>query len=138
VAWVVDTCVLLDVLENDPMFGRSSADLLEALAPKGLTLCPITYVELAPAFEGDISLQDEFLREIGLDFREGWHREDTLAAHLAWQGYVVRKRAGQTSKRPIADILIGAFALRHQGLVTRNVKDFATIFPSLALEAPSV
>jgi hypothetical protein len=29
-AWVVDTCVLLDVLEDDPSFGRASASTLDA------------------------------------------------------------------------------------------------------------
>ena len=29
--WVVDTCVVLDVFENDPQFGKGSAALLEKL-----------------------------------------------------------------------------------------------------------
>lgn len=55
-AWVVDTCLLIDVLEDDPEFGRSSARLLDDHAADGLVLCPISYVELAPAFEGSRDL----------------------------------------------------------------------------------
>jgi hypothetical protein len=51
--WVVDTCVVLDVLEGDPEFGLASARLIDNLASEGLSLCPVSYIELAPAFSGD-------------------------------------------------------------------------------------
>jgi predicted nucleic acid-binding protein len=135
-AWVVDTCVLLDVLEDDPEFGRSSAATLDAHVEEGLIVCPVTYAELAPAFQGDRSLQDEFLGGIGLDYRQDWLWEDTLRAHEAWNTFVQRKRAGLLPKRPLADILIGAFAIRHQGLITRNPDDFKPIFSGLTLRGP--
>ena len=52
--WVVDTCVVLDVLEDDPQFGRASARLLERLLREGLAISPVTMVELAAAFGGDL------------------------------------------------------------------------------------
>jgi predicted nucleic acid-binding protein len=52
--WVVDTCVVLDVFENDPQFGIDSAKLLEKLIPAGLAVSPVTMVELSAAFDGDI------------------------------------------------------------------------------------
>lgn len=134
--WVVDTSVLLDVLEDDPDFGLASAQTLDALAPEGLTLCPVSYAELAPSFEGRSGLQDEFLAAIGVDPRPEWTWEDTLRSHSAWNLFIQRKRAGLLSKRPIADILIGAFAVRHQGLITRNPKDFASAFPELTFRIP--
>jgi predicted nucleic acid-binding protein len=134
--WVVDTCVLLDVLEDDPELGLASALALDALAPEGLTLCPVSYAELAPSFEGDSSLQDEFLAGIGVDSRPEWTWEDTLRSHAAWSLFIQRKRAGLLPKRPLADILIGAFASRYQGLITRNPKDFAPVFPDLAFRIP--
>ena len=135
-AWVVDTCVLLDVLEDDPEFGNSSAVTLDAHVEEGLIVCPVTYAELAPAFQGDRSLQDEFLGGIGLDYRQDWLWEDTLRAHEAWNTFVQRKRAGMLPKRPLADILIGAFAIRHQGLITRNPDDYKPVFPGLTLRGP--
>jgi predicted nucleic acid-binding protein len=135
-AWVVDTCVLLDVLEDDPEFGRSSAFTLDAHVEEGLIVCPVTYAELAPAFQGDRTLQDEFLGGIGMDYRQDWLWEDTLRAHEAWNTFVQRKRAGLLPKRPLADILIGAFSVRHQGLITRNPDDFKPIFPGLTLRGP--
>jgi hypothetical protein len=32
---------------------------------KGLVISPVTYLELAPAFEGDAALQEQFLAEVG-------------------------------------------------------------------------
>ena len=56
--WVVDTCIVIDVLENDPDFGRASAELLDKMAAEGIALCPVSYVELAPAFLGDSRRQN--------------------------------------------------------------------------------
>lgn len=135
-AWVVDTCVLIDVLEDDPVFGHTSALALDSHASEGLVICPMTYAELAPAFQGDLSLQDEFLGGVGLDFRQDWLWGDTLLAHEAWNNFVQRRRSGLLPKRPLADILIGAFASRYQGLITRNPADFSGVFPNLAIRAP--
>lgn len=135
-AWVIDTCVLIDILEADPKFGETSAEILESLLDEGLVICPMTYVELSPAFQGDRAFQDEFLTGVGADFRQDWIHEDTLRAHQAWNQLIQRKRSGQVPKRPLVDILIGAFATRFQGLITRNPDDFAKLFPSLPLRVP--
>lgn len=135
--WVVDTSVLIDVLEDDPRFGEASGRLLDALLPQGLTICPVTYVELAPCFEGTRSLLEEFLAGVGVDFSQDWHRDDTRSAFDAWQSHVQRRRSGEGPKRPIADILIGAFAQRFQGLVTRNGDHFRPGFPELEIRDPT-
>ena len=36
-AWVIDTCLLIDVAENDPSFGVASATLIDSKRPEGLT-----------------------------------------------------------------------------------------------------
>lgn len=135
-AWVVDTCLLIDVAEADPSFGAASAALIDAKRALGLTVCPVTYVELAPVFNGDQSAQDEFLFNLGVAWPEAWTLTDTVAAHSAWHRYVMAKRAGTIAKRPIADVLIGAFASRFDGILTRNESDFRTVFPALAMTRP--
>jgi hypothetical protein len=137
VTWVVDTAVLIDVLEDDPEFAEASAAMLELLAPEGLAICPITYAELAPAFEGSRALQEEFLAGAGVDFAEDWTHRDTIAAFEAWHAHVQRRRRGEGPRRPIADILIGAFAQRFQGLVTRNPEHFRPGFPELEIRNPT-
>jgi predicted nucleic acid-binding protein len=134
-AWVVDTCLLIDVAEADPSFGESSASLIDSKRAEGLIICPVTYVELAPVFNGDESAQREFLLKLGATWPEAWTLADTLAAHEAWHRYVIGKRGGRIPKRPVADVLIGAFASRFSGLLTRNEADFTSVFPNLSIVA---
>ena len=135
--WVVDTCVLIDVLDGDPRFGQLSAVALRDRVPSGLVVSPVTYVELAPAFGGSIALQDQFLRGVGASHDEPWTTPDTIAAHQAWNRVIVARRKGGSARRPIADVFIGAFALRFEGLLTRNPGDFASLFPGLRLHDPT-
>ena len=135
-AWVVDTCLVLDVLEDDPEFGKASARLLDRKAADELVICPVTYIELAPAFLSDVARQNEFLEGVGIRFHVDWTWDDVLAAHRAWQRQVTARRAGGARRRPVADIMLGAFALRHHGLLTRNAADFKTLFPNLTVIVP--
>ena len=134
---MVDTCVLIDVLENDASFGAASAELLDSRRGEGLVVCPVTYVELAPGFLGNLRLQNDFLSNIGIDFSSAWTNSDTIAAHQAWNRHVVMKRKKTAAKRPLADILIGAFASNRTGLLTRNPNDFTAAFPSLRIMLPA-
>jgi predicted nucleic acid-binding protein len=134
--WVVDTCIVIDILENDSSFGLRSATLLEAKLDEGLSICPVTFVELAPAFEGNGNEQEIFLREAGIGFRDGWTTTDTRTAHLAWHLHISARRSGVLPKRPIADVLIGAYATNRRGLITRNAADFRRNFPDLQILEP--
>jgi hypothetical protein len=134
--WVVDTCVVIDLLENDPSFGLRSATLLEQKLAEGLSICPVTFVELAPAFEGDLEQQEHFLAQAGIDSRSGWTAADTRTAHQAWHLHIAARCSGILPKRPIADVLIGAYASNHRGLITRNPGDFRRNYPDLQILEP--
>jgi len=134
--WIVDTCVVIDVFENDPDFGLRSARLLEERLSEGLAVSPVTHIELAPAFEGDLVEQKRFLTQAGIAHHLGWTLADTEAAHFAWHQHIVARRAGVHPKRPIADLLIGAFASNRRGLITRNPADFRKNFPELTILVP--
>jgi predicted nucleic acid-binding protein len=135
-AWVVDTCLVIDVLDDDPEFGLASAKLLDARAGDGLVLCPVSYVDLAPAFLGDDRRQRTFLEQVGVEVTPGWEWADTQAAHKAWNRYVERRRARRAVRRPVADVLIGAFAANRTGLLTRNPSDFSAVYPALTIVSP--
>ncbi len=136
--WVVDSCVILDIVLRDPVFARPSALLLDKLGRGGLVVCPVTLVEVAPCFGGEVKHVRQFAELIGMDHGWDWMQIDTDAAATAWARHIACKRTGQIRRRPIADILIGAFALRVGGLITRNGAHFKTIFPSLSLADPTV
>ncbi|MGF1483731.1 MAG: type II toxin-antitoxin system VapC family toxin [Opitutales bacterium] len=133
---MVDTCVLVDVFEDDPSFGPRSAAALKRLLRQGLVICPISLVELSPMFSGDLAAQLDFLSLCGIDDSQNFERTDWLEAHNAWNRLILAKRKRLAANRPIADILIGAFALRFQGLLTRNPDDFQRWFPQLKIRQP--
>lgn len=132
-AWVVDTCVLLDIRIGDSAFAEKAARCLIHHQSEGLLVAPMTYVELAPAFHGDRQLQEEFLFSRDVIFDELWKQTDTEAASILWFDYVLQRRQNRSTRRPLADVLIAAFASRWQGLITRNVSDFRGFVPTLNL-----
>jgi len=135
-SWVVDTCVLIDILEEDPEFGLSSALCLRNYLSAGLTVSPVTMIELSPAFSGDLAAQREFLALCGVDYQEDFEATDVVRAHAVWNHYIQKKRLKRVAKRPIADIMIGSFAARFDGLITRNPKDFRPWFADLDVLVP--
>ena len=134
--WVVDTCLLIDIADADPSFAAGSAALLDKMRTDGLVISPVTYVELAPVFDGDTARQEYFLYHLEVSWTEAWTHSETLAAHAGWHRYVQAKRLRRIPKRPIADLLIGAFAERCDGLLTRNESDFRQVFPGLPILVP--
>ena len=135
--WVVDTCVLIDILAGDAEFARSSALACEAKRNFGLIIAPITYVELAPSFNGDAYEQDDFLGRLGVTCEFNGDKDVVLAAHRAWYAHIIRKRAGEVPRRPVADVLIGAYAMQKGGLITRNEDDFNALYPNLTIFNPA-
>jgi len=132
-AWVVDTCVVLDIALNDGVHGVQSAQLLETKLRDGLIICGVTLVELAPAFGGKLAELKRFLNGAQIGWEEPWTLVDSETAHDGWWRYVSQKRQGLVPRRPVADLLIGAFACRAHGLITRNPADFKRFYPSLNL-----
>ena len=82
--WVVDTCVIIDVLSGDGEFATQSADAIDAKRADGLEIAPITYVELAPSFLGDVAKQDMVLSGLGITCDFAGNRDAVLSAHKAW------------------------------------------------------
>ena len=135
-AWVVDTCLLLDIGLDDPEFAERSENLVLQMSSAGVLISPVTFVELAPAFGGDLDGLKNFLMGLGIDFEEMSDLVDTENAALGWAEHILKRRTGGGLKRPVADVLIGSFALRFQGLLTRNAKDFQKLFPQLRVVEP--
>lgn len=135
--WVVDTCVILDILDGKSEFSAMSARALQSKLDDVLLIAPISFVELAPAFNGDVNAQTEFLRRMWIQFNFKGNGAAVLAAHQAWYAHVLRKRAGAIAKRPIADVLIGAYAQSVGGLITRNESDFRSLYPELNILNPA-
>lgn len=133
---VVDTCIIIDVLDNRSPCSMASAKILDRYAADGLLIAPISYVELAPAFLGDENRERDFLLELGIELPPLIDNTDLSVAHAAWYRQILRKRQGKAVRRPIADVMIGALASVNGGLITRNAKDFRALFPKLNIVTP--
>ena len=135
-AWVIDTGVVLDVAVKDPKWGFYSALFLERRKEDGFAVAPVTVIEITPVFGGRIDEARKFLRMMGCDLSHEWQDADTESAAAAWARYVAAASGATGGKRPVADILIGAFASRFQGLITRVPERFEPWFPGLTLISP--
>ena len=133
---VVDTCIVIDVADADPTFGVASARCLAANLEGGLLLSPVSYVELAPAFDGSLRRLDEFLQGAGIECADSFGKADREASFRAWARHVSARRAGKAPRRPVADALIGALATRHDGILTRNPDDFRRFYPKIRVVRP--
>lgn len=136
-AWTVDTCVLVDIIENDPAFGYASAKCLKKHLRDGLVICPVSFVELGPTFQGNTLELRTFLNRCGIQYTLPFTLSDAETGHTAWHKLIAAKRKLAGPRRPVADILIGAFAVQTGGLITRNTKDFRNHFPNLRIIDPS-
>lgn len=130
---LVDTCVLLDVLENDPAWADWSIAQLRAQSRiHRLVINPIIYAELSLAFSSYEAL-DDAIDGLDLDMRE----LARPALFLAGKAFIRYRRRGGTRLQVLPDFFIGAqAAVSGWALLTRDARRFRTYFPGLSLIAP--
>jgi predicted nucleic acid-binding protein len=131
---LVDTCVLLDVVQDDPRWADwSQAQIEHALDHGGLAINPIVYAEFSVWYE-DMGLLERTLADFGVGFEE-LPREALYLAGKAFRQY--RARQG-TRSSVLPDFFIGAHAaVLEVPILTRDTARFRTYFPAVALLAPS-
>lgn len=130
---LVDSCVLLDVIERDPIWSAWSQSSLDEWARRGpVCINPVVYVELSPDYENPAAL-DGILDRAGIEYRE-MPREALFLATRVHQAY--RRRGGERSGM-LPDFFIGAHArVANVPLLTRDPRRFRAAFPDLALVTP--
>jgi predicted nucleic acid-binding protein len=130
---LVDSCVLLDVLTDDPKWADWSAGALaEARDAGDLAINPIIYAEVSVGF-GTIEDLDDALPD-GEFPREALPYQAGFVAAKAFLAY--RKRGGER-RSPLPDFYIGAHAaVNGYRLLTRDVARYRTYFPTIALVTP--
>ena len=130
---LVDSCVVIDVLENDRRWAAWSQTRLETWSARGpLLINAVIYAELAAYASSKESLEAE-VAAAGLAMRE-FPRD---ALFLAGRAHAAYRRRGGTRTGVLADFLVGAHAAVLQiPILTRDVARFRTYFPKLELLAP--
>ncbi len=132
-AVVVDTNVLIDVLNNHPVWAQwSFSQLAPLIEEQRATILPIIYAELAPGYP-TIEALEAALGPLKLT-RESLTWE---AAFLAGKAYKLYRKRGGTKRSPLPDFYIGAHAsIAGHALLTRDPQRYREYFPKLKVIAP--
>jgi len=131
---LVDTNVLVDVLEDDPQWAEWSIGQLRAQSKiHRLAINPIIYSELSLTF-ATVEALDQTVEDLGLILIE----LPRAALFLAGKAFVRYRRQGGTKSNVLGDFFIGAHAAvsGHQ-VLTRDTRRYLIYFPSVVLVAPS-
>lgn len=134
---LIDSCVLIDVLADDPKWAEWSMQKLEALGNQApLVINPLILAEISPRFaranDLEAALESLPLRRADLP----WD-----AAFLAGQAFKVYRQVKNKGvgmqRSPMPDFYIGAHALLSgMRLLTRDAKRYTTYFPKLHVISP--
>jgi predicted nucleic acid-binding protein len=132
-AYLIDSDLVIDHLADNPAARR----LLDRLAPDGLTISMITYMEV---YQGALVSPDPDQAQAKLDAFLGAVPIVPFSAAVARRCARLRtelQRQGKRVRSRALDLLIAATALEHElTLVTRNLADYEDI-PELALYQPA-
>ena len=130
---LVDTNVLVDVLQDDPQWADWSIAQLRAQAKlHALVVNPVIYAEMSLSFSTLEGLDDVVLT-MALALRE----IPRPALFLAARAYAQYRRRGGSNEQVLPDFLIGAHAaVEGWPLLTRDASRFRTYFPTLDVIAP--
>ena len=132
---LVDTSVLLDVVEDDPTWADWSQRQLDAASLRGpICINPVIYAELSMAF-ARIEELEAVVTDGGLEIEE-IPREALFLAGKAYLGYRQRSRSA-VRRNVLPDFFIGAHAaVRGMPILTRDVGRYRTYFPTVELIIP--
>lgn len=130
---LVDTNVLIDVLEDDPVWADWSIQQLRAQSQiHELAINPIIYAELSQTFSSFEAL-DDVVTQLGLAMQE----VPRPALFLAGKAFVRYRKVGGGKNNVLADFFIGAHAaVKKLPLLTRGAKRYRSYFPSVELIVP--
>jgi predicted nucleic acid-binding protein len=130
---LVDTNVLLDVVQDDPVWADWSQQQLEAASLRArVCINSIVYAELSMAFQR-IEQLEQVIKESALLVEPIPHEALFLAGKVFLQ---YRKRQG-TKAGVLPDFFIGAHAaVSGLPILTRDVGRYRTYFPSVTLICP--
>jgi predicted nucleic acid-binding protein len=130
---LVDTNVLLDVLEDDPTWVEWSIGQLRVQAQvHELVINPVIYAELSLAFDA-VQALDAAIVGMGLRLQE----LPRPALFLAGRAFIKYRHEGGSKSNVLADFFIGAHAaVQGWGILTRDARRYRHYFPRVMLVTP--
>ncbi|MBI2382711.1 MAG: type II toxin-antitoxin system VapC family toxin [Gammaproteobacteria bacterium] len=132
-ATLVDSNVLLDIVERDPQWHDWSFNsLLDAQERGPVFLNAMVYAEVSIGFV-QVRQLDEVVKKADLR----WLDIPREAAFLAGKAFLAYRQRGGARRSPLPDFFIGAHAaLVGMPLLTRDAARYRSYFPELRLIAP--
>ncbi len=132
-ATLVDSNVLLDLLTDDPRWGKWSAERIEQCAERGpLLINQVVYAEISSDVERVEQLDELVPRELFFRAELPWP-----AAFLAAKCHRLYRTRGGARTTTLPDFFIGAHAaVLNLRLLTRDATRYRTYFPTVQLIAP--
>jgi predicted nucleic acid-binding protein len=130
---LVDSNVLLDILEEDTTWFEWSSRNLQQMADRSILIInPVIYSEVSVGFlqieELDAALPSDMFERRPIPWE---------AAFLAGKCFVRYRRLGGVRRSPLPDFFIGAHAaVAGLTLLTRDATRYRTYFPTISLIAP--
>lgn len=130
---LVDSSVLIDLLEKTPEWFAWSAEQLSAAASRDqLGINALVYAEIARTFSNS-GEQNEFLKQVGINYLN----IPAAAAFAANSAHKAYRAAGGTKAATLPDFFIGAHAsVEGYTLMTRDAKRIHTYFPNVPKISP--
>jgi predicted nucleic acid-binding protein len=131
---LVDTNVLIDVLNNEPQWADWSIHQMRVQSKiHVLSINPIIYAELSCTFKKVEDL-DEVLQVMELKFNQ----IPKAALFLAGKAFQRYRRQGGVKNSILADFFIGAHAaVSRLPVLTRDTQRYQTYFPTVKLVSPN-
>ena len=131
---LVDTNVLIDVLNNEPQWADWSIHQLRVQSKiHVLSINPIIYAELSCTFKKVEDL-DKVLQVMELQFNQ----IPKPALFLAGKAFQRYRRLGGVKNSILADFFIGAHAaVSRLPVLTRDTQRYQTYFPTVKLVSPN-
>lgn len=130
---IVDTNVLVNVLEDDPDWVEWSAGRMREMSKvHELAINPVIYAELSLTFDAVEDL-DAVVSDMELKFMD----IPRAALFLAGKAFVRYRKQGGAKSNVLADFFIGAqAAVMDCTILTRDTGRYHSYFPTVALVAP--
>ncbi len=130
----VDTNIIIDILEPDPVFGPASRAALKSCFQDGSVIaCEVVWAEVATAYSKKIVEAVDVMSRIGIEY-SAMTLEATLEAARRWS--IFRKK-NKVRDRIVADFLVGGHAIElSDRLLTRDRGFYRDYFKPLKIKTP--
>lgn len=131
---LVDSCILIDVMTDDPTWADWSSRAIETALGNGevLIINALILAECSMGYERPEQVDEALPAYI-------YQREHLPfeAAFIAGRRFLDYRRSGGERRSPLPDFYIGAHAeVSGYSLLTRDARRFRTYFPSVPLITP--